>query len=551
MSKFNAWCRISDFLEATDPEYADLLKGTCANLNLNTKGKPGLTLLIAPPGSDLRKKITKLAYSSDYKEVQQACDMLNAMILRVPLKTASDWNANSGNIPNSIFPSQHVEIVSAKGDEIKFKSGAVAELNKKFKDSSKRQNLAVWDLKSGEIPVTSDKPAKAAVKGKNGAYIGSAREAKTSDAVVAIIHQAEKEFLDLLVNPKPGRLIGNVSSMTRVGGCGPYGAYKPLNKLPRDPFLELTLSLVQFAHEKRRDELYDWIIPHISFNKVDPYLILQPYVPPSKRFLQDEFINDWINYCKDNVIKFQAAIDCVNSCLMSHHDSSWLYTDRMKIIQYVDDKRVEAIRSFSGSGTWFGILQAMYRDMHLDGDDTSKMFPEALMAHYAENPKLKMFEDEARYITTVFFNDAMKESNVEDRLQIAEHAFKWMEEKSPLNDLVILNQDLVNNQLLNAAMADKRISFIKSTYFMFIPLSSRDMKNIPYKTVCIKPNINSRAVWLMHKELDEIKKNVGERYGQGEASDTDCIQLLNGVGPDSDDALKAAVLAAALRIKGN
>jgi hypothetical protein len=184
--------------------------------------------------------------------------------------------------------------------------------------------------------------------------------------------------------------------------------------------------------------------------------------------------------------------------------------------------------------------------MQLENDELAKIFPEKLMAHYAKYPNLKRFEDEARYLIASIFDGAIKSSGLNERLEEAEKAFKWLEEKSPNNDLVMLNPALICNPLLNGTnIVEKRCTFIKSTYFMFIPLSSRDMKNFPYKTTRTKPSINSKAVWDDYNTFEGIMNTI---KGSSEGAEVDLVALLNAVDSNSDEKVKAALLAACARI---
>jgi hypothetical protein len=159
--QFKTWCRIIDYLSDKDPELVTLLRGTCADMTLgSTKGKPGITFLW-PQDKKVRDEIAKLAYSMETSEASKACDMFNAMILRDVFKSAADFRRPV--VPNSLYPAQQLT-VKVDGSTVTFMDGAgkqvgQATLDKEFRDSSKKQNLAVWKL-TGEIPITTDKPAK-------------------------------------------------------------------------------------------------------------------------------------------------------------------------------------------------------------------------------------------------------------------------------------------------------------------------------------------------------------------------------------------------------
>lgn len=533
-SKFKTFCRISDYLRKAYPEFHELLEGTCSIMNINTKGKPGLTVLV-PQDKAYIKKISELAYSSSPDDARKACDMLNALILRDVFKTSADWNAKKANIPNSIYPSQHVEIVSA-GKEVVFKSGAKAVLDEKFIDASKRNNLAVWILVSGEIPVTSDKPSKPPTRGKT--TTGGCPSGSENSLAYRVIKNIEAEYLHTLQTPVQGRLRGSVSGMI-VGGH-----YKEtrLDQQLRDPFLEATLSLVQFAKAHDQSALYDWIIPHISFNKIDVYNILQPYCTENERMLHDDFVKSWCDYCARNEIDFQAAIDCVDKCLTEHRDGSLMYKDRIGVLQAVDERRVSLLTNFDKSK--FALSGAFYGDVE-NGNVLGNLFPESLRTWYSAHPGLKQHEDEIRYISTALFCNALKQHDPSVRVQETKVVFDKIREYCEKHLLVLFNPNIINNMLLSSVDIEARIDFIKSTYYMFIPLSAKDMRNFPVKNARVKPKINSKTIWMINAEYEKLKERVPKATG---GCDTDLVRELNGVTGSCPEDVKKAIIAAYNRI---
>jgi hypothetical protein len=275
MSNFKTYCRIIDYLDATDSDLAQLVRGTCVDLTLgSTKGKAGITLLV--PDKEYRAKIAKLAYSSDPAEATQACDMLNALILRDVFKSGADFMAKRANIPNSLYPSQHVGVKDVKGNTVTFESGAVAVLDAKFADSSKKKNLAVWHMK-GEIPVTSDRPAKIergpagrgtrGGKGKHGGYDQGVASDLSKNLRWKIAVAVENEYALSLMQ-------------AQIGG-----------QKHADPFVRCAMSLVEYLSEKNL-ELLKQALPLLSLSKADFYFLVEPH-RDGDYLIDHSFIEDW------------------------------------------------------------------------------------------------------------------------------------------------------------------------------------------------------------------------------------------------------------------
>ena len=92
-NKPKTWCRITDYIEQTDPEMYDLIRATCIMPALDSlKGKNGITFLV-PQDKAVRDKIKKLAMSEDVADAIKACDMLSACIIRDVFKRPEDWKS--------------------------------------------------------------------------------------------------------------------------------------------------------------------------------------------------------------------------------------------------------------------------------------------------------------------------------------------------------------------------------------------------------------------------------------------------------------------------
>jgi hypothetical protein len=284
------------YIEEKDPELAELLRGTCADMTLNsTKGKPGITFLW-PQDKAYRAKIAELAYSANPDDASKACDMLNALILRDVFKTASDFRRPV--IPNSLYPSQQLD-AKVEGSKVSFGSGAVATVDSDFKDASKKRNLAVWKLTGGEIPVTTDKLAKIErgarpkARGKSGnkagGYIPSDSHARKERFQIALV--VENEYaMERLKNQMAG-------------------------KHSNDPFIQRTASLVQFLQKKGYDMAE--IVPMLSRMKLDFYILVQPHQADGQYIVKDDDLAEWwatqpvppsdINAFYDGLLDSQAA----------------------------------------------------------------------------------------------------------------------------------------------------------------------------------------------------------------------------------------------------
>lgn len=494
--KFKTWCRISDYVETVDPELAEILRGTCVNMSLDSlRGKPGVTFLM-PQDKALRKKLADLAFSDKVEDATKAGDMLNAMIIRDVFKSPSDWMAKRDDIPNSLMPAQHVEIENASGKEVTFKSGAKAVLDERFKDASKKGNLAVWLLVSGEIPVTTDKPAKMKYqkikpKGKIGSYDVTPDHAANLRFKIAVA--VENMYMLDRVQRNMGR---------DVVGAGHIYDYadktKSFSQRQRNLYLEHTMSLVNFIMNVRNDHvlLCNKVLPLISFQNIDFYYLIEPHknMAPDQYLIPTSIIQDWwVNRPSFNL---QEVIDKVGQCMNDPKSSAAIYKDKKAVILAIDAVRKHINRSIESRPREAPQLIAeVYKTLCEQNkiDDIENVFPDELIAYYRAEPGLKLMQDELRYLTYLMFE------KLENSIDFDRHAFETIvnliaeymhsvtaDERE--RSLKLLNKNTIRYLIQPTEKVHEIKIFINSTHFIYVPLGPNDMRNYPLKNVIVRPD---------------------------------------------------------------
>lgn len=491
MSKFKTYCRIIDYLDATDPDLAQLVRGTCVDMTLgSTKGKAGITFLV--PDKDYRAKIAKLAYSSDPAEASQACDMLNAIILRDVFKSGADFMAKRSNIPNSLYPSQHVGVAKTSGNTVTFESGAVATLDAGFADSSKKKNLAVWHLK-GEIPVTTDKPAKIERKpagrgtkaaGKHGGYDQEVASSLGKQTRWKIAVTVENEYALCLMQ-------------RQVSG-----------RLAADPFVRCAMSLVEFLADKDPATLQN-VLPLLSVSKADFYFLLEPH-KDGEHIVANHLIEEWWSQ--------RASHNTGRGCEIL--DAELAKQGNGKQLPEIDRIRKEVL--------------SQCRDRNC-----VNYIANAYVAKYGEGPAQdKLLQDELRFLIHCSFEEL--ESVPYDAGKLGEIVNMIGEYMHKMNGTAVERE--AGNKLLNAKALKYAIApsekietikcFVNSTYFMFVPLSAAEARSVP-KSHTEKPRPDTKGVWnitssniqkyathhrivesAQHPELESVLKDVDAGLAQ-------------------------------------
>lgn len=511
--KLRAFCNILDYLDEAEPEVAQLFRLTCmAGALSNLKGKAGLTLLL-PMDADTRKKIAKLANSDNPTEAMSANNILSAHVLKDVFKSPSDFANKRDDVPNLL--NQHVEIEGINGDEVKFKSGAVAKLDKRFIDSSRGSRLSVWALK-GEIPVTSDKPAKLKyMKKKPGKEGGSASNPSSNKLRRAIISAIENAYYLDATNAAP--------RVDKVGGDDLTGELMSLDILPeytydilkpapissiRDAFLEYTLSLVNFVVNVRKDKklFFDVIAPVLSLQKADIYNLLEPY-KLDDHLIPDALVEDW--WKTRPVFDFLSVANQIPDLLNegSKFSSAVIYKSRMDILGEIDRIRVDITEATqSNPRAIVDKIVEVYRDLAENNriGSISNVYPEALADHYRRNPLLKLLQDEMRYCGYLGFSalenepfDAAKYDELLNAFEAYASAINNAEDAA--SGVRLLNSKVIRYAIAPTERYIEVNIFLHSTHFLFVPLTVDEMMKFPYKNVITKPNPDKLRIFNIEK----------------------------------------------------
>lgn len=509
--KFKTYCRIIDYLDEYESELAELLRGTCTDIALNTgKGKPGVTFLI-PQDKALVDKIRNLAYSDKVADANKAADMLNAMIFRDVYKTASDWDKKKSNIPNSLFPSQHVDIKSASGKEVTFASGAKAVLDEKFQDASRRGNLAVWKLVSGEIPVTTDKPAKRdmPMKGKMGAYEVSNAESQALRWKIAVYVE------NLYMMQEIQRRVNNSTAHT----CA---------------FLEYSCSLLLHIHSVDKNQIAQKLLPMIACDKLDFYFLLEPHKTSGNYLISDSLIADWWTNPQVSEAACARCKQLIEQLLMSGGTAA-VYSRRPELMEAIHKIRKQVTEETDARGRdCVSFVTKVYQRLALENciGDVTDVYPADLAAVYAAEPGLKMLQDEIRYTASVAFLD-LESQPVFDPARMSEIV-------NMIGDSmhVVLNAVKLKYMIQPGDHVRVVKEFIWSTCFLHMPMTKAECDNMRVKNSVSRPKPSSGVVYniaaLGFKSHDRIVSQAGKQL----ANMLEMLDVKN-----MDPALKEAIKA--------
>ncbi len=252
------FCRIFQWVQKQDPDFADAIKDLCMEGALSNKY--GVTFLY-PTDKSYRQKIIDKTYSEDANE---AVRMLESLLVPIALLSGRDWDKQPvGNKCRVLFK---VKVVDSGTVEIEGKEPIVLTLCSEFKKLGNNQNAVVWLVKKGTLPTSGGelyempKLERKAPKGKTGAG--------DDDNIVRILIAMSVE--------------GQFKSCMMADRCKKY-----------NPYIGTMISLLKFLKSKYPD-VYKDILPLLDYDPIISfYLIVQPYKTTGKYFLSDDVLRDW------------------------------------------------------------------------------------------------------------------------------------------------------------------------------------------------------------------------------------------------------------------
>lgn len=482
---------IEDYVRAKFPDFASLLD-YCKLFNLtqprNSSGGAGVTLVI-PTAKEYIDSIRDLAFSPDPEKVGRACDSLLALMMRKAMRTAADWTM--GDVSDMRFPSQQITAkASASSVELQFGSKTYATLKQDpgFKVGF-RSNIAVWLLTDGRMRDQMDAEAprkqrsgrsRGAPKmgeGVTGGYDLTKSHADSDRFKIAVL--AENEFV---IQHMQGAAVAAAGGQACV--C---------------PFLTYMMSFARFTHERHPEEFYQCVLPLIRFRVTDFYSLFEPHraVPPDQYLINDSLISEWwttfqyLRFVQDDVIKFRKWIDERLTEAQSHVKCA-IYTAPADLADAIDTIRGDLTPVLQSATKIPDAVYGAYTALATTNRVGSfpEVFPPMLADYYRRHPLFKLMQDELAFVIEPLMIRVCKAFSPERFREIvtiignAMHADSQseIEAKLPLVSRTKLTSGLANDGLI----AEIR-TFINSTMFFWIPVTSAIMANYPIESSTTRP----------------------------------------------------------------
>jgi hypothetical protein len=495
-----------------NPAFAQLIDGCASWERINKNPPAGTTLMI--PSKEIAESILSEYGSRSMTEMAAACERVGAYILPAYLESTQRWTERSDSLHDMRFPFQKIKVGSAKNESgiptVRLVTDDGKEHAKLVYDADANityRRVAIWIIESGDIlphdDARNDVPLRGARRRAPPSEDGAAsatgrtrtRASKTGGYVPTRDHLTSLRFgLAVMVE---GRFATQCMTMARADT-------RATRALP--PFLTHVMSFAQYMYKTDRALFFDAILPLIRFRTADFYAIFESHREPQPDLDDDgyliptAYIESWWNECRA-IIDGTANIDIfrkwINERIAELRGESAvpaIFAKSREIIEQVDAMRVAIEPSETAPSS--KILETIHKwyataartNSIGTGTTIANLYGARLAKHYAQNPLLKLVQDELAFILEPIMDDLATHFDNDRYVHIINligticHTtnFDKIAQLLPLTGTKHFS--MINSPVPHLDYIAELRAFINSTMFFWIPLDAETMANYPIES---------------------------------------------------------------------
>lgn len=438
------FCRIFQWIEQQDAEFAGAIRDLCLEGALSPGGRAAGVTFLYPRDKDYRREIIDAAYSA---EADEAVKMVESLILPDVFLTAADFSRAGRDVGSRAGIKYTVEPGAGSG-KVALAGGIELAVAEDFRPLARRAgDIAVWIVAKGRLPLTGEPYTPPAGAKKHRAADVRGGSAGTDLAARAQLAAATEAEYDRCM---------------RADRCRTH-----------NPYLAKTVSLLNWLRAKCPDTLAA-VAPILD---VDPmitfYLLLEPYkTNEGPRMIADSMLfgeGAWNGSdCYSNAVgEYEAHLSVVDG-------SAFAVRDRPAVASQIDAVRQRIVASMNPREA--PALVAAAYEMLVERNSIEGMegvLPESTRAALQPRGK-KLWQDELRFIVHAALQELRAAPYAPDSFAaiVRDLRTKWPGNNYEA-ELCLANVSDIKNSVAPRAELLMLMKFINSTDFMFVtPLPS-------------------------------------------------------------------------------
>lgn len=481
-------------MEDYDFELYSLIEKFCLEYLFNLKGKPGITFLLPPVSNkEYRKKLFSYA-NGDEDQKTIAEDMIKSLIINDNIKTPEMFRAKSDDIPNMLGQIIQVDNKKTTFNTIRLEGGAKLEPDKTFALLCKKNNLNIFLLLKGEIPLDAPPAKYKYVKSKTSSR-KKPKETDQKDGKTDLFSIEQKK-----TNSTIRRKIATEVENKYISDSVIHGRIRMVN----NAYISAVLSLVNYIYKYCTQDiisgvLVSRIIPMISFENIDFYIIFEPF---TRDYNPDGSIN--LNYLVPYDIIFgwsrikppfdhKKTIDLIDK-LMSGKNPA-IFSSPLSVINAIEPFR-QSIMTGHGRESTTKINQVYNGVLSKNAvDDVKDLFSPDFHRYFSENPGRKLLLDEIRYRSNLMFS--MLGSSPMFDVGMYRDIIMEISDYFSSGKIKLLDPSTLKYSVDPSNKIREIRSFVNSIYFIYFPLSSSAYSSISEQyDISEEPSPDANALWI-------------------------------------------------------
>ncbi len=540
------YSNLVDYIDYVDSDLGNAIKSCCVEFLFNPRGKPGITFLMPSyeKNTEFRKNLLYLS-DGDMDERSKATDIFASLVIYENLKTIDDFKGRQ-EITNGANQLITLDLTNPSNSRVKLASGAYIELDKEFRELSKKNNLNVFSLCNGGISAESNSLNGSKTAGyttqksqssqtSQSSQRSNRRKKQKEQAVedeteilarnkleytqqmrLKIMQETENAFIqDFVTSPNMRQLSKSWSAASRE------------QQFFKNVFLEKTISIVHFifkycSKETIHDVFEQRILPILSFENIDFYLIFEPMVKTANYVLPHELLERWYKSQTDfdgaaTIKTIEKYLDGMNKPTTTKPPALPAFIANFHALsETVDEirgKTNENIENQKRRSSEFIIEE--YKKLSLNNaiGGVNSVFSSEIAKIYKADPTCKILQDELRYVSHKAFVGLENSSSIGDCQNVFGLIHEYLRgfsttpvqlsavkgDYSQFTGLKLLNANALRYNIDPTYKVMDILTFVNSVYFLYTPLSSEKIKYLmDVFEVSTAPTPSSDKIWLIN-----------------------------------------------------
>lgn len=474
------------WLARYDNELAETIQSATLEKLFNLNGRPGMTIIL--PTGEARKEILRLLdEDADTADMITGGRMLAAYVLLDAYSTPESFKS-ADMICNALKQVLAVDHAKSTRGTVALACGVRIT---QHRDGQIAPNISVW-VAEGSIPINLPVANVAVVSSRRKIAVDTKPQPKgmwsaESTAVTPatrsqreqIAHETETHYSSEVVNSNiTGQRARPVFMLRVLGLCD--------------------MILQRCSDQAIADIFYGRIMPLLSWEPVDFYLLFEPHLTSGQYMIPTDLIKQSIVYQFSPV----DAMERVEAAMRSAPSGIMVNIDRLGLAMAFDEQR-DAVSDAPEKRMIAETVCTAYGVIASNSIGGKTIFPAYVASLYKNDPMKKVSVDELRYLSAKLFGRL--ESAKFDRAEFNRLTSTIRRYFETPNYTCIVNGDAIASSIQPTERIREVLGFVNSKYFLFTPLTIAETKEFAAQVKCsMRQSPTGESVWFPYDQRGDL-----------------------------------------------